>query len=233
MARRTLRGASRRFSASECVLSCPLPLSDATLISALLLQLLDKANKAAVKSHKERVAEFNEKLENLSEHYDIPKVRFLQPFSLALPPTHLLFPHHRLVPAKGWPLFSRSPFSLCNKSCFFHDFFSEIEKKGKALYYPLQASTDNRYRLRLLRRRGRLDIRLAQSLLNILTRLDRLVLRWSVGGNAGGENLREKESVSETSRGRGERKKCERRTYLNHGIVVETFRRKGESQSRE
>ncbi|GAA6037830.1 hypothetical protein JCM8097_005060 [Rhodosporidiobolus ruineniae] len=37
-------------------------------------RLLDKAAKAAVKSHKERVAEFNEKLEQLSEHYDIPKV---------------------------------------------------------------------------------------------------------------------------------------------------------------
>ncbi|GAA5822099.1 hypothetical protein JCM11251_004857 [Rhodosporidiobolus azoricus] len=37
-------------------------------------RLLDKAAKAAAKSHKDRVAEFNEKLENLSEHYDIPKV---------------------------------------------------------------------------------------------------------------------------------------------------------------
>lgn len=38
-------------------------------------QLLEKAAKAAAKTHKERVAEFNEKLESLSEHYDIPKVR--------------------------------------------------------------------------------------------------------------------------------------------------------------
>ncbi|BGP31180.1 hypothetical protein JCM10296v2_002944 [Rhodotorula toruloides] len=37
-------------------------------------RLLEKAAKAAAKSHKERVAEFNEKLENMSEHYDIPKV---------------------------------------------------------------------------------------------------------------------------------------------------------------
>ncbi|GAA5869813.1 hypothetical protein JCM1840_007643 [Sporobolomyces johnsonii] len=37
-------------------------------------RLLEKAAKAAAKSHKDRVAEFNEKLENLSEHYDIPKV---------------------------------------------------------------------------------------------------------------------------------------------------------------
>lgn len=39
-----------------------------------MAQLLDKAAKQALKSHKERVAEFNEKLENMSEHYDIPKV---------------------------------------------------------------------------------------------------------------------------------------------------------------
>lgn len=37
---------------------------------------MEKAAKAAAKTHKERVAEFNEKLENLSEHYDIPKVSF-------------------------------------------------------------------------------------------------------------------------------------------------------------
>ncbi|KAJ3055992.1 hypothetical protein HK097_008481 [Rhizophlyctis rosea] len=33
-----------------------------------------KVEKVATKSHKERVAEFNSYLENLSEHYDIPKV---------------------------------------------------------------------------------------------------------------------------------------------------------------
>ncbi|GAA6046331.1 hypothetical protein JCM3770_004867 [Rhodotorula araucariae] len=37
-------------------------------------RLLDKAAKAAVKSHKDRVAEFNEYLERLSEHHDIPRV---------------------------------------------------------------------------------------------------------------------------------------------------------------
>ncbi|SCV70786.1 BQ2448_3548 [Microbotryum intermedium] len=36
-------------------------------------RLLEKAAKAATKTHKERVAEFNEKLENMSEHYDIPR----------------------------------------------------------------------------------------------------------------------------------------------------------------
>ncbi|KAI8096599.1 uncharacterized protein BX664DRAFT_324356 [Halteromyces radiatus] len=35
---------------------------------------MERVSKAAGKSHKERVAEFNNKLEHLSEHYDIPKV---------------------------------------------------------------------------------------------------------------------------------------------------------------
>ncbi|KAF9348005.1 hypothetical protein BGX34_002754 [Mortierella sp. NVP85] len=34
----------------------------------------EKVLKAATKSHKERVAELNKKLEELTEHYDIPKV---------------------------------------------------------------------------------------------------------------------------------------------------------------
>ncbi|RKP26822.1 hypothetical protein SYNPS1DRAFT_27499 [Syncephalis pseudoplumigaleata] len=34
----------------------------------------ERIKKAAAKSHKEKVAEFNEYLGNLSEHYDIPKV---------------------------------------------------------------------------------------------------------------------------------------------------------------
>jgi len=34
----------------------------------------EKVLKAATKSHKERVAELNKKLEDLTEHYDIPKV---------------------------------------------------------------------------------------------------------------------------------------------------------------
>ncbi|ORY91563.1 hypothetical protein BCR35DRAFT_328165 [Leucosporidium creatinivorum] len=37
-------------------------------------RLLEKAAKLANKSHKERVAEFNEKLEAMSEHHDIPRV---------------------------------------------------------------------------------------------------------------------------------------------------------------
>ncbi|GAA5916110.1 uncharacterized protein JCM6883_001733 [Sporobolomyces salmoneus] len=37
-------------------------------------RLLERAKKFAVKSHKDRVAEFNEQLEALPTHYDIPKV---------------------------------------------------------------------------------------------------------------------------------------------------------------
>lgn len=37
-------------------------------------RLEEKAEKIALKSHKERVAEFNSYLERLSEHHDIPKV---------------------------------------------------------------------------------------------------------------------------------------------------------------
>ncbi|ORZ00994.1 hypothetical protein BCR43DRAFT_561334 [Syncephalastrum racemosum] len=35
---------------------------------------MDRISKAAKKSHKERVVEFNQRLEELSEHHDIPKV---------------------------------------------------------------------------------------------------------------------------------------------------------------
>ncbi|KAG1175811.1 hypothetical protein G6F70_003907 [Rhizopus microsporus] len=35
---------------------------------------MERVSKAATKSHKDRVSEFNQKLEKLSEHHDIPKV---------------------------------------------------------------------------------------------------------------------------------------------------------------
>ncbi|KAJ3123716.1 hypothetical protein HK098_001694 [Nowakowskiella sp. JEL0407] len=41
---------------------------------ALKKRQKDKISQVAQKSHKERVADFNRKLEDLSEHYDIPKV---------------------------------------------------------------------------------------------------------------------------------------------------------------
>jgi hypothetical protein len=37
-------------------------------------QLADKVKRLAGKTHKDRVHEFNSKLESLSEHHDIPKV---------------------------------------------------------------------------------------------------------------------------------------------------------------
>lgn len=40
----------------------------------LVLQMNAKVASQAKKSHKELVADFNEKLEALSEHHDIPKV---------------------------------------------------------------------------------------------------------------------------------------------------------------
>lgn len=86
-----------RGGTAQASTSLPLPpchFRPAELISFSPLQLLDKANRAAVKSHKERVAEFNEKLENLSEHYDIPKVRFP---SLC----HLFFRLLTLLPLTG------------------------------------------------------------------------------------------------------------------------------------
>ena len=38
------------------------------------MQRADKVKKLAGKTHKDRVHEFNAKLETLSEHHDIPKV---------------------------------------------------------------------------------------------------------------------------------------------------------------
>jgi len=37
-------------------------------------RLEKKVKKEALKSHKDRVAEFNEKLESLSEHHDLPRI---------------------------------------------------------------------------------------------------------------------------------------------------------------
>lgn len=37
----------------------------------------DTAKKMATKSHREKIEEFNQRLANMSEHYDIPKVLLL------------------------------------------------------------------------------------------------------------------------------------------------------------
>lgn len=39
---------------------------------------MEKAAKAATKTHKDRVAEFNTKLENMSEHYDLPRSEMMR-----------------------------------------------------------------------------------------------------------------------------------------------------------
>ncbi len=62
------------------------------------MQLADKVKKLAGKTHKDRVHEFNSKLEALSEHHDIPKVSTTCIVSI-FSPTHLSI---RLVLDKVW-----------------------------------------------------------------------------------------------------------------------------------
>ena len=45
------------------------------------MQLADKVKKLAGKTHKDRVHEYNTKLESLSEHHDIPKASIVPPCS--------------------------------------------------------------------------------------------------------------------------------------------------------
>ena len=61
----------------------------------ILRQLLEKVAKQAHMTHKDRVHEFNAKLEALSEHHDIPKVCGLNPLVRAQ--ANGVFPH-RLDP---------------------------------------------------------------------------------------------------------------------------------------
>ncbi len=58
------------------------------------MQLADKVKKLAGKTHKDRVHEFNSKLETLSEHHDIPKVSIV-PLATGLP--HLINASIRLA----------------------------------------------------------------------------------------------------------------------------------------
>ena len=71
----------------------------------LLRQLLEKVAKQAHMTHKDRVHEFNSKLEALSEHHDIPKVCGLNPLVRAQ--VNGIFPH-RLDPDNDL----RRPFSV-------------------------------------------------------------------------------------------------------------------------
>jgi hypothetical protein len=73
-----LRNASRRSSGNGCAPSSCVP---ALLVFTRATQLADKVKKLAGKTHKDRVHEFNSKLESLSEHHDIPKVNIAGIFS--------------------------------------------------------------------------------------------------------------------------------------------------------
>ena len=75
------------------------------MLLTLLRQLLEKVAKQAHMTHKDRVHEFNTKLEALSEHHDIPKVCGLNPLVRAQ--ANGVFPH-RLVPDNDL----RRPFSV-------------------------------------------------------------------------------------------------------------------------
>jgi len=66
-----------------------------SLLLTILRQLLEKVAKQAHMTHKDRVHEFNAKLEALSEHHDIPKVCGLNPLVRAQ--VNGVFPH-RLGP---------------------------------------------------------------------------------------------------------------------------------------
>jgi len=74
---RLLRNASRRFSGNGCGCSSCFP---SHVIFTYGAQLADKVKKLAGKTHKDRVHEFNTKLETLSEHHDIPKVNIMGDF---------------------------------------------------------------------------------------------------------------------------------------------------------
>ena len=76
-----------------------------SLLLTLLRQLLEKVAKQAHMTHKDRVHEFNAKLEALSEHHDIPKVCGLN--LLVRAQANGVFPH-RLDPDNDL----RRPFSV-------------------------------------------------------------------------------------------------------------------------
>jgi hypothetical protein len=59
------------------------------------VQLADKVKKLAGKTHKDRVHEYNTKLESLSEHHDIPKVSIVPPCNWLVP--HLINTSIRLA----------------------------------------------------------------------------------------------------------------------------------------
>jgi len=88
--RQRLRNVSRRSSGNGC--ACLLCVRS-YLVFTVAPQLADKVKKLAGKTHKDRVNDFNTKLEALSEHHDIPKVNTTSNFSAP----HLISSPIRLV----------------------------------------------------------------------------------------------------------------------------------------
>jgi hypothetical protein len=76
--RQLLRNASKMSSGNGCA---PLPVVRSHFVLTCTMQLADRVKKMAGKTHKDRVHEFNSKLEALSEHHDIPKVNIPSNFS--------------------------------------------------------------------------------------------------------------------------------------------------------
>jgi len=111
---RLLRNASRRFSGNGYGCSSCFP---SHVIFTYGAQLADKVKKLAGKTHKDRVHEFNTKLETLSEHHDIPKVNIREIFSAP----HLIVSSLRLVLDKVSMEHSgvspRSSFLSCAVAC--------------------------------------------------------------------------------------------------------------------
>jgi hypothetical protein len=64
--------ASRKLRSAEYVLTTVL-MHRSDLLNNPHIQLAEKVAKLAKTTHKDRVSEFNAKLEALSEHHDIPK----------------------------------------------------------------------------------------------------------------------------------------------------------------
>lgn len=66
--------AEKRFEEVQRKRVCPCSILCNPVAHWLVLQLEQRINKLAHKTHKDRVNEFNAHLESLSEHHDIPKV---------------------------------------------------------------------------------------------------------------------------------------------------------------
>ena len=93
-------------------------------ISAAIVQLQEKIRREAGKTHKDRVHEFNAKLEALSEHHDIPKVRSVLQYAAAFLNAKSGRPW---VTSRIRPVFLRVSTMLCYLSATaFHELYPPI-----------------------------------------------------------------------------------------------------------